>query len=166
LLNRVCFGWKADIIAARKIPVKLCEVSEGVQSYPTVKSRVVALTGLIIGWTFFGARALHQNWAPSGGVIAVVVGALLVLSKSFNVEARFRAPRNPSEEKLVHRLRILNGAGAVGMLVSVIWLLINSSDQLIVSFIAPLALFIISLVFQGACAVLYRPFLIKDGELL
>jgi len=139
-------------------------VSDRIQSYPTVKSRVVALAAIIIGWSFFGARALHKNWAPAAIVIAVIVGGLLALSKSFNVEARFRAPRNPAEEKLVRRLGILNGTGAIGALISVIWLLIGSSDNFIMSFIAPLAVFIGSLVLQGTSAVLYRPFLIEDGQ--
>ena len=119
---------------------------------------------MIIGWTFFGARALHESWAPAAMVTALIVGGLLVLSKSFNVEARFRAPRNPAEEKLVRRLGILNGTGAIGALISVIWLLIGSSDNFIMSFIAPLAVFIGSLVLQGTSAVLYRPFLIEDGQ--
>lgn len=137
-------------------------VSDRIQSYPTVKSRVVAFVAIVIGWTFFGARALHENWAPAAIVTGVIVGGLLALSKSFNVEARFRAPRNPEEEQLVHRLSLLNGAGAIGMLISVIWLLVDSSDDFLVSFVAPLAIFVISLVLQGASAALYRPFLIED----
>lgn len=139
-------------------------MSERIQSYPTTKSRLVALAAIIIGWTFFGARALNENWAPAAIVTAAIVGALLALSKSFNVEARFRTPRNAAEQRLVHRLSILNGAGAIGMLVSVIWLLIGSSDDFILSFIAPLVFFLVSLVLQGTSAVLYRPFLIKDGQ--
>ena len=127
---------------------------------------MVAFAGIIIGWTFFGARALHENWAPAASFTVVLVSGLVVLSKSFNVDVRFRAPRDPREEKLVHRLGILNGAGAVGMLISIIWLLIASSDEFIVSFIAPLAIFVISLVLQGVSAVLYRPFLIKGGAIL
>jgi len=141
-------------------------VSERIQSYPTKKSRVIALAAMIIGWTIFGARALHESWAPAAMVTALIVGGLLVLSKSFNVEARFRAPRNAAEERFVHRLSVLNGAGAIGMLISVIWLLTGSSGDFIMSFIAPLTVFVVSLVLQAASAVLYRPFLIRNGQLL
>lgn len=137
-----------------------------VQSYPTLKSRVVAFAALAIGWTLFGARALHEEWAPAAGTTAVIVGSLLALSRSFNVEVRFRAPRNPAEVRFVHRLSLLNGAGSIGMLASVIWLLIGSSGDFIVSFIAPFTIFMVSLILQGTSTVLYRPFLIRDGELL
>jgi hypothetical protein len=141
-------------------------MSDRVQSYPTVKSRLLGFVAIIIAWTFFGARALHESWAPAPTFTLGIVGALLASSKRFNVDARFRAPANPAEEKLVHRLSVLNGMGAIGMAISVIWLLIASSDDLMISFIAPLALFLIASVMQGASAVLYRPFLIKDGQSL
>lgn len=167
--SHVCFAWKTAFaslrIAVRDILTKLCLVSDRVQSYPTVKSRMIALAAIVIGWTFFGARALHENWAPAATVTAVIVGGLLALSKSFNVEARFRAPRNQAEEQLVRRLRLLNGAGAIGTVISVIWLLMGSSDDFVIGFLTPLAIFVISLALQGASALLYRPFLIKNGQL-
>jgi hypothetical protein len=122
---------------------------------------VVAVAALIIGWAFFGARALHASWAPAPTVTLILVGGLLALSRSFNVDVRFRSPRDRREERFVHRLRILNGIGAVGAAIAVIWLLIASSGDLVTSFVLPLTVFCISLVLQGISAVRYRPFLIE-----
>jgi hypothetical protein len=137
------------------------------QSYPTARSRVVAVVALLLIWTFFGARDLHESWATQEGaslVMFAVVAGLLALSRSFNVNVYFRAPANDREKQFVHRLSILKGMGALGIVISMIWLWASPSNDFAVTFVVPLGIFIISFGLEGASAALYRPFIQRDSE--
>lgn len=138
--------------------------SERVQSYPTLMSRVVALAGLIVIWTSFGARALQKTWAPPPTVTLAVAAGLIALSRNFNVSVRFRAPRDSREGALVRRLRLLKRAGAIGMVVSLVCLLAIPANNFVVGFLVPLCIFVASAALQGTSALLYRPFVVRDAK--
>jgi hypothetical protein len=137
---------------------------DAAHSYPTTKSRLFALLCLAVIWVSFGARALRESWAPSPVVTLAVAAGLFALSKNFNVNVHFRAASDGRERRFIHRLSVLKGVGAVGTLISIVWLWAGQSSDIMLSFVVPLFIFLISFGLQAASAVLYRPFVIADAS--